>query len=265
MPDRPAVASVELSYGDHELQKLDYWRPERAGAPLVVFVHGGGWKRGDKKHSADTKASHFRGQGYGFASINYRLVPEVTAEEQAHDVALALTFMIKDAKRLGFDPRKIVLMGHSAGAHLAALVGTDPRYLKKSGLDVASLRGVIPLDGACYDVPRQFAQGAPVMRETYEEAFGIGKERQTALSPVHHAAAPNAPDFLILHVQRMDGAAQSRALGDALKRAGTGVEVRGFEGTGLRGHAEINRRLGDPDYAATPVVDEWLKKVFGAR
>jgi hypothetical protein len=100
------------------------------------------------------------------------------------------------------------------------------------------------------------------MRNTYTEAFGRGKERQRELSPTHHADAPNAPAFLLLHVQRADGTAQTRALGEALQKAGTPAEVRGFEGVGLRGHTEINRRLGDPAYPATPVVDEWLKRVF---
>ncbi|HEY6964493.1 MAG TPA: alpha/beta hydrolase, partial [Erythrobacter sp.] len=73
----------------------------------------------------------------------------------------------------------------------------------------------------------------------------------------------NAPAFLLLHVQRPDGVAQTNALAEALKRAGTPVEVAGFPGTGLQGHAEINRKLGEPDYPATPVMDAWLKKVLG--
>lgn len=254
---------VEMSYGSDPLQKLDYWRPTAAGSPLVVFVHGGGWKRGDKNNATGPeKPSHYLAQGYGFASINYRLVPAATVEQQAQDVASALAYLIKQAESLGFDASRVVLMGHSAGAHLSALVGTDMQYLKKAELGPKSLRGIIPLDGACYDVPRQIAEGGDFMQETYLQAFGTEKERQLTLSPTHHAAAPNAPAFLILHVQRIDGTAQSKALGKALSKAGTSAEVRGFEGRGLQGHAEINRRLGDPTYPATPVVDEWLKKVF---
>jgi arylformamidase len=253
---------VELAYGKEALQKLDYWRPRQPGSPLVVFVHGGGWKRGDKRHAAGQKASHFLEQGYGFASINYRLVPDCTVEEQARDVASSLAFLTKRADSLGFDETRIVLIGHSAGAHLSALVGTDLSYVKDAGLHPKSLHGVVPLDGACYDVPRQIAGGGGFMQDTYLQAFGNERERQLALSPLHHVAAPNAPAFLILHVRRVDGTAQSRALGEALEKAGTKSEVRGFEGFGLNGHAEINRRLGDPTYPATPVVDEWLKQVF---
>lgn len=259
----PAATPVELSYGGDPLQRLDYWRPMAAGSPLVVFVHGGGWKRGDKRNATgEHKPAHCLAQGYGFASINYRLVPAVTVEQQAQDVADALACLIRQAAPLGFDATRVVLMGHSAGAHLSALVGTDMRYLKKAGLGPKSLRGVIPLDGACYDVPRQIAEGGDFMQDTYQQAFGGEKQRQLELSPTHHAAAPNAPAFLILHVQRVDGTAQSKSLGEALQAAGTKAEVRGFEGRGLQGHAEINRRLGDPAYPATPVVDAWLKQVF---
>jgi acetyl esterase/lipase len=254
--------AVDMSYGSDSLQNLDYWRPAAAGSPLVVFVHGGGWKRGDKSYSVNEKPAHFLQQGYGFASVNYRLAPPNTVEQEAQDVASALAFLISRADELGFDARRVVLMGHSAGAHLAALVGTDMRYLKEAGLSPESLRGIIPLDGACYDVPRQIAEGGEFMHDTYLQAFGSERERQIALSPTYQAAAPNAPAFLILHVQRVDGTAQSRALAKALQKAGTAAEVHSFDGRGLKGHAEINRRLGDPSYPATPVMDEWLKRVF---
>ena len=256
-----AQGVVEMAYGKDPLQKLDYWRPEKAGSPLVVFVHGGGWKRGDKK-ATELKPTHYLTEGYAFASLNYRLVPANTVEEQAQDVAGALAFLIKHAGDLGFDKTRVVLMGHSAGAHLSVLVGTDMTYLKKAGLNSKSLRGIIPLDGACYDIPKQVADGGDMMHETYLQAFGNEEARQLSLSPIHHASAPNAPAFLILHVERIDGTKQSRALCDALKKSGTKAEVQGFEGSGLKGHMEINRLLGDPDYPSTPVVDEWLKSVF---
>jgi hypothetical protein len=100
------------------------------------------------------------------------------------------------------------------------------------------------------------------MGRTYRQAFGEDPARQQRLSPTAQAAAPNAGEFLILHVQRPDGIKQSEALGAALRSAGTDAEVRGFAGTGLSGHAEINRRMGDPDYPATPVLDAFLARVF---
>jgi len=261
---RAIAGKQALAYGADPLQRVDYWPGADATAPLVVFVHGGGWKRGDKEMmDGSAKLTHWHGLGYAVASVNYRLVPDATVEEQAADVAEAVAFLRGNADRLAFDPKRIVLVGHSAGAHLVALVGTDPKWLNGAGLNIDDVRGIVPLDGAAYDVARQLAIGAPLMDSTYVQAFGTDPERQQRLSPTFQAAKPNAPAFLILHVQRADGIAQSRALAAALGKAGTPVEIDGFPGTGLKGHAAINRKLGETDYPATPVLDAWLAKVFG--
>lgn len=254
-----------LSYGSDPLQALDLWVPRAAkSAPLVLFVHGGGWKRGSKETAGSrTLPGHLTAQGYAFASINYRLVPDATVEQQAADVAASLAYLLEKADSLGIDRSRVVLTGHSAGAHLVALVGTDERYLRAVGLSFADIDGVMPNDGAAYDVPTQMAQGGRFMAGTYEDAFGTDPARQKALSPTLHAAAPNAPAFLLLHVQREDGVAQANALAEALKRGGSQVEIGSFEGEGLRGHMDINRKLGEPDYPATPVMDAWLKAVLG--
>lgn len=257
------AAMQRLSYGEDRLQAVLYWPGSSANAPLVVFVHGGGWSRGDMRMmQGSDKLEHWQAAGYAVASVNYRLVPDATVEQQAADVATALAYLKGNARRLGFDDERIALMGHSAGAHLVALVGTDPQYLRGAGLSFADLDGVLPLDGAGYDVPDQMDENARLMGDTYANAFGTDPARQRALSPTLHAAAPNAPDFLILHVQRDDARRQSEALGAALRDAGTPAVVQGFAGRGLRGHMEINRRLGDPDYPATAVVDEWLARIF---
>jgi arylformamidase len=262
----PAPGKQTLAYGSDALQQLDYW-PAQSGnkrAPLVLFVHGGGWKRGSKDTAmGNALPGHLRDQGYAFASINYRLVPAATVEQQASDVAQALAYLLARADKLNIDRSKVVITGHSAGAHLVALVGTDEQYLRKAGLSFADIDGVMPNDGAAYDVPQQMEQAGRMMADTYKQAFGTDPARQKALSPVFHAAAPNAPGFLLLHVQRKDGVAQAKELGAALKQAGVKVEYGSFPGTGLQGHAEINRKLGEPDYPATPVMDAWLKGVFG--
>ncbi len=257
--------SQTLAYGSDSLQALNLWVPQGAkNAPLVLFVHGGGWKRGSKENAVGrAMPEHMMAQGYAFASIDYRLVPRNTVEEQASDVAAALAYVLKRADSLGIDRSRVVITGHSAGAHLVALVGTDERYLKAVGLSFADIDGVMPNDGAAYDVPKQTTTGPKIMSKTYEQAFGTDPARQAALSPTLQAAAPNAPAFLLLHVQRPDGIAQANSLAEALKRAGTKVEIGGFPGEGLKGHGEINRRLGEPDYPATPVMDAWLKKVLG--
>ena len=259
-----AAGKKTYAYGSAAEQVYDVW-PAAAGsgpAPLVMFVHGGGWTRGSKDSASGPYASaHFPAQGYVYASTNYRLVPSVTVEDEASDVAAALRSLLDHAGELGIDPGRVVIMGHSAGAHLVALVGTDATYLTQVGLCESSLRGVIAIDGAAYDVPTQVAAGG-IMHDRYLEAFGSDPVRQLTLSPTSHADASNASAFLLPHVQRPDGIAQADELATALRAAGTRVEEASFPGTGLAGHAEINRRLGDPTYAETPVVDAWLAKVF---
>jgi len=259
-----ATTKQTIAYGSSSDQTYDVW-PAQGGsgpAPLVMFVHGGGWTSGSKDSaSGPYKSGYYPAEGYVYASINYRLVPSVTVEDEAADVVSALKSLLDHADGLGIDPSRVVIMSHSAGAHLIALVGTDESYLASVGLSESSLRGVIAIDGAAYDVPTQMAFGG-IMHDRYVEAFGTDPVRQQALSPTSHAAAPNAPAFLLPHVQRPDGIAQADELAAALQAAGTSVEEASFPGTGLAGHAEINRRLGDPTYAETPVVDAWLARVF---
>jgi arylformamidase len=263
-PEAPAGQTIV--YGNDPLQSLNFWGAQgvTGKAPLVIFVHGGGWKRGSADNAKGRwKAVHYPAEGYAFASINYRLVPEATVEQQAQDVADSLKALLARADALGIDRSRVVLMGHSAGAHLVALVGTDERYLRAAGLSFADVAGVIPIDGAAYDVVAQMNDGPQMMQQTYAQAFGTDPVRQRALSPTLQAAAPNAARFYVPHVQREDGVRQSQELVAALKGAGTAAREEGFPGAGLMGHMEINRRLGDPDYAATGAVDAWLKGVFG--
>lgn len=261
--ESPLPGVTEYSYGDSPLQKLDFWKAPQKDAPLIIFVHGGGWKRGDKRNATGRyKVKHWLEQGYAVASLNYRLVPTATVEQQAQDVADGVAYLHGKASKLGFDPNKLILSGHSAGAHLVALVGTDERYLKQAGLSFNTLRGIMPIDGAAYDVATQINSNPGFMLQTYEQVFGTEPERQRALSPTLQATSPNASDFLIIHVQREDGIRQSKALSAALEKAGATVTRQEFDGTGLRGHMEINRLLGDPAYPATAVVDAWLKARF---
>jgi acetyl esterase/lipase len=260
-----ANGEQEIAYGSDPLQRLDFHAAKATGAaPLGLFVHGGGWKRGDKDNATGTfKAPHYTGLGYHFASTNYRLVPAATVEQQAADVAAALAALLKRADSLGIDRRRVVLMGHSAGAHLVALVGTDPQYLRAVGLSPTDVAGIIPLDGAGYDVPAQMGENAVLLGDTYEQAFGTDPARQRAVSPTFNAAAPNVSEWLIAHVERADAKRQSDGLAAALRSSGAKAEVRAFAGRGLKGHADINRRMGDPSYPATPVVDAWLQDLFG--
>lgn len=255
----------ELHYGSDKLQSLDLYalKTDRP-APLVLFVHGGGWSRGDKAVGVEKhKISHYHSQGYHFASANYRLVPDVTVEQQAADLADAIAKLIAQSPELNIDPRKIVLMGHSAGAHLVALVATDPQYLRNAGLHPRDIAGVICNDGVYYLPTRVNAPNPAAIKDRYADAFGDDPARQAQLSPRQHTQTENAQHFLILHSDRDAGEQQGRDFAAALQQGGSHAQVHGFAGKGMRGHLEINHNMGDPEYPATRVVDAWLEKLFG--
>lgn len=248
MQDRGSQTSLsgsqELSYGEHERQTLDFWaaNDRSAAAPLILYVHGGGWAIGDKRQASGSKPQFYTAQGFAFAATNYRLVPKVTPADQAHDIATAVARLRARAGKLGFDPDRIVLMGHSAGAHLAALVSTDPRYLREAGVPLSAVRGAILLDGAGYDVPAQMGSGLNRVQSMYEAAFTRDVATQKALSPLTHAAAPNAARWLILYVERRnDARVQASRLGEALKKAGDFADIVAVPGST---HMTVNRDAG---------------------
>lgn len=252
--------TIEIPYGSDPLQRLDFTPGPSPRAPLFIFIHGGAWALGDKR-MAGHMAAHVRAQGYAFASLNYRLVPDADPGEQAQDVAAAVAALVRDSERLGIDRDRIILSGHSAGAHLAALVGTDPRYLAAHGLPVSILDGIVLLDGAGYDVPAQMARGGPFLRRLYANAFGEDPAFQARVSPTLQAAAPNAGRFLILHIASRpdDSGAQSERLAEALRAAGTPAEVVPVDNS----HAQIFRQFGQPGHVATEWTDAFARTVFG--
>jgi acetyl esterase/lipase len=224
-----------------------------------VFVHGGGWQMGNHKATVQAKPQHFRAQGYVFASAGYRVLPDAPVEQQAADVGAALQALRAQAESGGFDPDKIVLMGHSAGAHLAALVASDPAY---AGEAFGAIRGVVLLDGAGYDVVTATATPTMELPTLYKDVFGTDPARQKALSPITHVGGKDAPHWLALYVaERAGSKAQSEALVGALAEAGLDASAVAISGTD---HGRMNRELGTPAGAAqTEAVDAFLKKVFG--
>lgn len=253
----PLPGTVEHAYGADPKQRLDLVKPAgSANAPILLFVHGGGWSIGDKGHAAPDKAKWANSKGWAFASANYRLVPQATVEQQAADVASAVAWLRANAAREGLDPDRIVLMGHSAGAHLVALVGTDPRFLLAAGVPMSAVKGVVLLDGAGYDVPAQSSAEMNIVKPMYEAAFSTDPKRQAELSPTRHAGAPNVARWLILPIERRaDSQAQSKGLADALSHAGASATVVVVPG---ESHGSLNKGLGEAGDFATDQIGRFL-------
>lgn len=254
LPGLPAMAreaATELAYGSHPRQRTDvYALRQSALSPCLLFVHGGAWSIGNKS-TAEHKVAVFHQHGYAMAALNYRLHPEATPHEQAEDLAAALAQLHQRASEWGIDPGRFALMGHSAGAHLAALVGLNTGYLSATGFPMTSLRSVVLLDGAGYDVPRQISEGENA--RLYRRVFGPDLAVQQRLSPLTYASTPRAhwPAFQIHHVARRSSSRdQSTALAAAIGRSGGVAEVHAAQD---ESHRTINKGFGD---AADPTTQK---------
>ena len=217
-------------------------------------------RRGDKK-DVQKKPQAFVDKGFVFVSINYRLLPDnVTIKQMAGDVAKAIRWTHDHAKDYGGDPNTIFVMGHSAGAQLAALVCTDDRYLKAEKLSLSIIKGCVPVDGDTYDVPMQIQTVEQKRADGYRRKFGDA-DSQKDLSPVTHVAkGKNIPPFLILHVaDHPETKAQSQRLAKALQEAGVSAKAYPAEG---KTHDTINADLGLPDDKPTQEMFEFLDGVL---
>ncbi|WP_114238742.1 alpha/beta hydrolase [Dyella sp. C9] len=244
----------DLAYGSAPAQRLDVYRPAAAQhAPLILMVHGGAWMLGDKGSRAvvEPKASHWTDAGYVFVSVNYRLWPQASPAEQANDVADALVYVQRHAAEWGADPTRVVLMGHSAGAHLVALLSASPSLAMRRGAQrwVAT----VSLDSGAIDVPA--VMQAPHAR-FYDRVFGNDPGFWRSVSPLAQLERDAPPMLLVCSSRRADScphnqvfAARARALG-----------VRASVLPEPLSHEQINATLGGPG-GYTGAVDAFLRSL----
>jgi acetyl esterase/lipase len=253
---------TDLNYGTADTQRLRLWNPEPSTpkAPVIVFVHGGSWRVGTYLDSVgSTKVTHLTKLGYAFATVNYTLFPTASVAEQVQEVADAVGYLVRNADSLNLDPDRIVLMGHSSGAHVATLLGTDTHYLTKAGVPIDSIYGVIALDGSNYNAPAELLDSPGSVAENMKYALGNDLEVLETMSPVYNARAPNARAFLLLHAQRQGDIRQAVEFVNVLRAAGSEAALHVFEGEGFEGHVQMLLRIGDPTYPATGVLEAWLR------
>lgn len=250
-PDLPDVA-----YGEQPRQRLDVYlskptmgsaRP--TAAPIIVMVHGGGWCVGDKggAHMVQYKLAHWQPKGFVFISTNYPMVSDGSdALAQAHHIARAVTFVQAHAGEWGADPGKVILMGHSAGAHLVSLVGADPELRTQHRLQ--PLLGVVSLDAGAIDVPRQMPQVYPFLKLRYREAFGDSEAQWIKASPMHRTGPDTPPWLGVCSTQRKDRPCdQAQDYSSKLHTLGVNARTLPL----AKSHGAINADLGKPgDYTA---------------
>ena len=270
------VVFAEVPGIDPNLLSLDVY-PAGTGqpSPMLVMVHGGGWVTGDKESVSPGFLGFFEQEGITVVNTNYRLIgdagsPDATWADQPTDVAAAIAWAVDNADALCIDVERVALMGHSAGAHLVALVATDNAYLGAHGLDVTLLDGVVPLDVSAYDIPFAIDNGpdlgVPSSPMNLSAIFTNDPAQQVAASPITHVSADAGhPAFFIVWAPIFNGLEQtlsqveSERFAEALLAAGVDAEVFGSLDDD---HSTLAGQFGQPGDEPTDQVREFLQSVL---
>lgn len=241
----------DVRYGDSARETFDIYAPANAhGAPVIFMVHGGGWRIGDKsaRGVVQNKVAHWVPRGIIVVSVDYPMLPDTPPLQQAREVGMALAVAQRDAMQWGGDPHKFVLMGHSAGAHLVALISAEPALATSQG--ALPWLGTVALDSAAYNV-------TTIMQSRhlrlYDEAFGSDPAAWAAASPITQLQTEIAPFLAVCSSRRSDSCGQAQAFAAKARRFGARAEVLPED----LSHREINETLGEPS-AYTTAVDRFL-------
>lgn len=242
---RLAVRSA--AYGSDPRQAVDIYTPAKpAGAPLpiIVFIYGGSWQSGSKDgYGFAARALAVR--GFVVAVPDYRLVPAVRFPGFVEDCAAAVKWVRANAARVGGDPNRIVLMGHSAGAYNAAMLALDARYL---GADRAAVRGLIGLAGPYDFLPLD----GPITRAAFGDAPDLA-----ATQPVTFASAGDPPALLLQgEKDTLVYPRNSQSLARKLTASGVRAEVKLYPDLG---HVGILTALAAPFRGRAPVLDDAVR------
>jgi acetyl esterase/lipase len=249
-----AADMADLPYGPDPRHRLDVYLPQHAqNAPVIVLVHGGGWRFGDKSNPNvwQNKVAHWTGQGTIVVAVNYRLVPQVGPLEQAQDVARALSYVQARVPEWGGSAQNMILMGHSAGGHLVAVLSANPTLAHMQGAQ--PWLGSVVLDTAALDVPQLMQQTRSPL---YRDAFGEDPAYWTATSPLHQLSADAPPVLLVCSTRREQPCPEARKFqAEATKQGGIAQTLPVHYS-----HRSINAVLG-LDKRYTRQVDAFLTQI----
>ncbi|MFC5526147.1 alpha/beta hydrolase [Rhodanobacter ginsengisoli] len=235
----------DVAYGSDPRQRFDVYAPAHADrAPVILLVHGGGWRRGDKAMPGviKNKIARWVPRGFIVISTDYRMRPDTAPLQQARDVARALALAQGRAVEWGGDANRFVLMGHSAGAHLVALLSAEPALARAQG--ARPWLGTVSLDSGSLDVVQTMrGRHFPL----FDQAFGADPADWLAASPLQQMRGQIVPLLAVCSSRRRDSCPQADAFVARARSFGSRASV-------LRedlSHGEINRQLGLPsDYTS---------------
>ena len=243
-----------IAYGDGPRRMLDIYRPRVAGPhPLVVFLYGGRWRTGDRGTYAFV-ATPLAARGAVVVVPDYRLYPEVAFPGFLQDSAQAVAWAVAHAGALGADPKRVFLVGHSAGAYNAAMLALDPRWLAEAGLGRAQLAGTVGLAGPYDFLPITDPDVIPVFAPV-----GDGPASQ----PVSYVDGHNPPLLLLAgDADRTVRPANTRSLAARVAAAGGPVQSRIYPGLS---HVGIVTAFTPLFRRRAPVLDDVWRFITGGR
>ena len=235
-----------IAYGDGERRKLDIYHPTKPNGDdtIVVFIYGGSWRMGNRSQYR-LAAQPFAAAGYVTVVPDYRLYPEARFPDFVSDMAAALNWVQRELVGEGESPR-IVLVGHSAGAHIAALLALDPRYLKAEGQSTDIIKGWVGLAG-----PYAFD---PIKTKSTKAIFESAANDVSQAQPVTFARG-DAPPALLLHGTK-DATVypwNSEELAEAISATGGKVTYKPLDNIG---HIAIVVSIAKPGLGGAPVLKE---------
>ena len=239
----------DVAYGDHERQRLDVYMPKEtvsSGMPVLVFIHGGGWRQGTKDWMG-FMAPAIVSLPAIFVSVGYRLAPDTKYPAPEEDCRAALKWTYQNIEKYGGDRDLLFVGGHSAGGHLAAMLALRRDLLEKEGLPLDVVKGCFPMAGV-FDLTNS--------RQELVESLLPSMDMAAEASPNNHVAGNKVPFYI--SIGENDNAPlipQARQMADALRGQGSSVgflEMKGCD------HFQMNLQGGDPDGEWARTVREWM-------
>jgi acetyl esterase/lipase len=248
------LVSRTFSYGSHSREAYDVYQPTKiiGNSSVIVMVHGGGWAFGDKASAGlvTNKAGHYLNQGKIFVSVNYPMVGDGHDPwKQAQSVAKAINHLRANLLSRGEVSHRIILIGHSAGAHLVSLIAAMPENFGLRG----HIAGVVLLDSAGYNIPATMKSNP---MQLYKNAFGADEKFWLKTSPIHNIG-PNPIDMILICSSK-----RQRSVCDGARAFSNAILSKGAESTVMpvmMTHQQINEDLG-LDNEMTNGVDRFIAR-----
>ncbi len=242
-PTDGVTVTVDVPYGAEPRQSLDVYAPAEGRSPVIVFLYGGGWRSGDKAMYRFV-ASALAARGYATIVPDYRVYPTALYPDFLRDAAQAVAWTRREIGRYGGDPCRITLMGHSAGAYIAVMLGLDRRWLAEYAVDPdRDIAGIVGLSG-----PYDFL---PLRDPELQTIFAPSGDLRTS-QPIAYARG-DAPPMLLAHgrIDRVVWPLNTIRLAAALRAQGGRVEERIYPALG---HAPMVGALAGPLRWLAPVM-----------